>query len=248
MWSRRARSRHRARGARTRRTGVSTRVRAPMSQPGQRHHQDCKADQLRRMVVPFEPAHLVLVFIGGLTAGRVAPRSASAGRGRASASRRPASRRHRRRASGATSPASGSRSATSSRSGGTPARSRAISSMSIVNVRRSRWLTPIMLGAGGERALDLGGVVDLDQRVAAELAARRRAASPSCASVERRDDQQHRVGAGRAGLDDLVGVDHEVLAQQRQRRPARGRGEVARLPPKKARRSAPRAPPRRRAA
>ena len=38
------------------------------------------------------------------------------------------------------------------------------------------------------------------------------------ARLERGDDQQHRVGAGRGRLVHLVGVDDEVLAQQRQLR------------------------------
>ena len=41
-------------------------------------------------------------------------------------------------------------------------------------------------------------------------------------AVQRRDDQQHCVGAGRARLIQLVGIDDEVLAQRRQqRRPPR---------------------------
>ena len=34
--------------------------------------------------------------------------------------------------------------------------------------------------------------------------------------VQGRDDQQHTVGAQRPGFDDLVRVDHEVLADNRQ--------------------------------
>ncbi|MNY21018.1 hypothetical protein D3C86_1545370 [compost metagenome] len=34
---------------------------------------------------------------------------------------------------------------------------------------------------------------------------------------QRRDYQQHAIGAQGAGLDDLVGVDHEILADHRQR-------------------------------
>ena len=44
--------------------------------------------------------------------------------------------------------------------------------------------------------------------------------------LERRDDQQDRVGAGRRGLVDLVAVDDEVLAQDRQRR---GRARLAQV-------------------
>ena len=43
------------------------------------------------------------------------------------------------------------------------------------------------------------------------------ASSASCASLERRDDQQDAVGAQGPRLVHLIGVDHEVLAQHRQR-------------------------------
>ena len=35
--------------------------------------------------------------------------------------------------------------------------------------------------------------------------------------IQRRNDQQHAVGAQRARLEQLVVVDHEILAQHRQR-------------------------------
>ena len=50
--------------------------------------------------------------------------------------------------------------------------------------------------------------------------------SPSVASIQRRDDQQDGVGARRERLVDLVGVDDEVLAQDRQRRRLPGRAQV----------------------
>ena len=57
---------------------------------------------------------------------------------------------------------------------------------------------------------------------AARLAVQR--AEVAC--VERGDDQQHRVGAGRRRLVHLVGVDDEVLAQDRQRA---GRARLAQV-------------------
>jgi hypothetical protein len=50
---------------------------------------------------------------------------------------------------------------------------------------------------------------------------RARAASESSRVVERRDDQQDRVGAHRARFGDLVLVDDEILAQHRQSARAR---------------------------
>jgi hypothetical protein len=60
----------------------------------------------------------------------------------------------------------------------------------------------------------LAGVVHLDERI--EAGRQHRVVQPGEGRlVERRDDQQHPGGAGRACLPDLVWVDDEVLAQRR---------------------------------
>ena len=69
-------------------------------------------------------------------------------------------------------------------------------------------------------------VVDLDEHVEVEIERRAVQRSASVVVVERGDDQQDRVGAGRRGLVDLVGVDDEVLAQDRQRA---GRARLAQV-------------------
>ena len=50
--------------------------------------------------------------------------------------------------------------------------------------------------------------------------------SAACASLERRHDQEHAVGAEGAGFDDLIGIEHEVLAQRRQIDGSAGGGEI----------------------
>ncbi len=59
------------------------------------------------------------------------------------------------------------------------------------------------LGAEGDRALGLGLVVDLDEHGQPELA-RLVVQAAQVVVVERGHDQQDEVGAGRAGLDELV--------------------------------------------
>ena len=68
-------------------------------------------------------------------------------------------------------------------------------------------------------------VVDLDQHVEVELAGLG-VQLGELARVERGDDQQDRVGAGHRRLVHLVGVDDEVLAQDRQRA---GRARLAQV-------------------
>src|SRR5829696_2001393 len=66
-----------------------------------------------------------------------------------------------------------------------------------------------------ERGLELALVVDLDERVEVELA-RLGVQLRELAGPERANHQQHRVGARHLGLDELVAVDGEVLAQHGQ--------------------------------
>ena len=81
-----------------------------------------------------------------------------------------------------------------------------------------------------QRALELGGVVHLDQHRHAEVA-RAGFERGEARVVERGDDQQDRVGAQRARLGDLVLVDDEVLAQRRQRAGGARRGQDTRARP-----------------
>src|SRR5437867_7082719 len=68
--------------------------------------------------------------------------------------------------------------------------------------------------ADRERLVHFGGGVALDQRREAEsLRGGEQLREPR--GLEDRDDQEHRVGAGRARLPELVLVDREVLAQER---------------------------------
>ena len=113
-----------------------------------------------------------------------------------------------------------------SRRPGSSSISRSVRSTSTLKSRRSRLLTPIDLGARARAR------ARAPRRRAPRRARRGRARAPaSCSAassrgVERGDDQQHRVGAGRARLVQLVGVDDEVLAQHRQRAAARARAQV----------------------
>ena len=67
--------------------------------------------------------------------------------------------------------------------------------------------------------------MDLDEDVEVE-AERLAVQEREVVVVERGDDQQDRVGAGHRRLVDLVGVDDEVLAQDRQRA---GRARLAQV-------------------
>ena len=67
--------------------------------------------------------------------------------------------------------------------------------------------------------------MDLDQHVHPEFA-RAGFERGQLRIVERRDDQQDRVGAQRARLGDLVLVDDEFLAQRRQRARRARRDEI----------------------
>ena len=69
-------------------------------------------------------------------------------------------------------------------------------------------------GAGVERNLELGGVMDLDEHVELERG-RMIVQHFQFDRPERADDQQHRVGSGRFRLQQLVFRDDEVLSQDR---------------------------------
>ena len=71
------------------------------------------------------------------------------------------------------------------------------------------------IGTDGQGPLELRLVVDLDQRVETEPFGVL-AQSREILVGERRHDEQHRVGPSDPRLVELIGVDHEVLAQQRQ--------------------------------
>ena len=123
-------------------------------------------------------------------------------------------------------------SATMIRSAGTRGRMRVASSRSTVNVRRSRLLMPtIVAPASTARATSVSSCASTSASSPAAAAAA--SSARELAVGQRRDNQQHRIGAGRSRLDDLVAVDDEVLAQERQRaRAARAAARSARLPPK----------------
>ena len=91
-------------------------------------------------------------------------------------------------------------------------------------------------GPGGQRPLELGLVVDLDERVEPELGGQRRGSRASSLVGERGGDEQHRVGAHQAGVADVGAGDGEVLAQHGQRRlAARASARSAGDPPKNSR-------------
>ena len=71
---------------------------------------------------------------------------------------------------------------------------------------RLRLLTPIRAASSVQRAIELGRIMHLDQHVHAPVCAAS-SSSRACASSRRGHDQQDAVGAQRAGLGDLVGVD-----------------------------------------
>ena len=78
-------------------------------------------------------------------------------------------------------------------------------------------------GADRDGPLDLVLVVGLDQHGEAELERQRVQVGHQVVDGERGHDEQHRVGADAARFEHLDLVDHEVLAQRRERgRLARG--------------------------
>ena len=91
----------------------------------------------------------------------------------------------------------------------------AVRSRSTEKSRRSRLLTPMISAPRAAARCELRRVVDLDEHVEAECGG---GGVQLCQLLvaERRDDQQHGIGAGGERLVQLVDVDDEVLAQQRQ--------------------------------
>ena len=99
---------------------------------------------------------------------------------------------------------------------GTSASSSNVRSMSTREVGQVAVVDADHVGVELERDLELALVVDLDEHVEVERARLARAGASSSSRLERGDDQQDRVGAGGRRLVELVGVDDEVLAQDRQ--------------------------------
>ncbi len=81
---------------------------------------------------------------------------------------------------------------------------------------RSRLLIPITSASSSSARSSSSLVVDLDQAVEVEPAGLLVQRRQQLASSRARDDQQHGVGAVDRRLVELVGVDDEVLAQDRQ--------------------------------
>ena len=97
-------------------------------------------------------------------------------------------------------------------------------SVSTSSVVRSRLLMPISRGRAPSAALQLGA--SWTSTSAARPSSPASAWSRAARRRQRGDDQQDRVGARRQRLVHLIGVDDEVLAQDRQRRGGAGRAQV----------------------
>ena len=116
---------------------------------------------------------------------------------------------------------------TSMRSFGTIGASVSLTASVVSKVRRSRLLMPIRRDLQLQRPVELGLVVHLDQHVHAEVDARPSSSAPASASLTRRHDDQDAVGAERARLEHLIGLEHEILAQRRQVDGAPRRDQIA---------------------
>ena len=77
--------------------------------------------------------------------------------------------------------------------------------------------------AGVERALELVAIVHFDERGEAQTSAASASQRAQFRVRQRRDDEQHRIGAARRGLDTWKSRDDEVLAQERELDGARAR-------------------------
>ena len=134
---------------------------------------------------------------------------------------------------------------TSSRSAGTSAASRSDVSSAVAKLRRSRLLMPISFERQLQRPLQLVLVMHFDQHIHAELERGVFERARLVVGKAGHDDQDG-VGAPGARLVDLVGLEHEILAQRRQcRGVARRRQIFRRALERRARRSAPRGTPHR---
>ena len=80
-----------------------------------------------------------------------------------------------------------------------------------------------------QRTLELALIVHLDEHGKPELL-RNAFEIFHARRLERRGDEQDAVGAGRARFVHLIGVDHEILAQHRQRARRARRAQVVEAP------------------
>ena len=94
--------------------------------------------------------------------------------------------------------------------------SRSQTSSEVSNVRRSRLLTPISRPSSVSARFSSRLVVGLDQHVEAEVMGGL-VERPGGFVVDRRHDDEDAVGAPGARLQHLIGIEQEILAQDRQR-------------------------------
>ena len=135
-------------------------------------------------------------------------------------------------------------------SSGASGASRSLTLRSTVKVFRSRLLIPTTLApTAAARSISRSSWTSTSASMPQAAAAARSSAQRRV--VQCRDDQQHRIGAMRPRLHDLIWVDDEVFAEDRNG-PVAGVGRHSRrlrdrrgCPGKTAHRSAPRSPPRR---
>ena len=114
---------------------------------------------------------------------------------------------------------------------GTSDSSSNVRSRSTVKSVRSRLLMPITSASSSSATSSSSRVVDLHEHV--EVERERVAVQPlQLARLQRGDDQQDRVGARDRRLEQLVRVDDEVLAQDRQLAAARAARRSSSEPPK----------------
>ena len=132
-------------------------------------------------------------------------------------------RASRARSAGANRPLS----PTTTRSRGIFGASRSLVASVVSKVRRSRLLMPISRDRSrSARSSSASSCTSTSTSMPSANAAASR--SRAAASSTRRHDDQDAVGAPGARLDHLIGVEHEILAQHRQRGRGAGRGEELR--------------------
>ena len=108
-------------------------------------------------------------------------------------------------------------SATTILSAGMSGFSRSQTSSEVSKVLRSRLLTPISRPSSASARWSSTLVVDLDQHVQAEVV-RGLVERARGLVVDRRHDDEDAIGAPGARLQHLIGIEEEILAQDRQRR------------------------------